>query len=203
MSAPQLKVTYFDMHGRADLTRLILTLANVPFEDERLSFPEWQQLKPTTPLAKLPLMQVDGTTYVQSMSMARYAAKIAGLYPAEPLEAFRAEMISDTLCELFETFVEINFHTKEAAAKAEKSAAFVRDVAPLKLGMLEGMVQGKFFMGDKPTFVDIQLFDTVHNALYKKIPGFSATAFPKLEAIAEAIKVDANVAAYLKKHNMA
>lgn len=202
MSAPQIKVSYFDMHGRADLTRLILTFAKVPFVDERLSFAQWAEIKHTTPLRKAPLMQVDGKTYVQSMAMARYAAKVAGLYPSDTLEAFHAEMISDTLCELFEMFVDINFHTKDAATKAEKSAAFVSEAAPLKLGMLEGLVRGKFFMGDEPSFVDIQLFDTVHNALYKKIPGFSATEFPKLEAIAERIKADPNVAAYLKKHNL-
>jgi len=202
MSAPQIKVSYFDMHGRADLTRLLLTFAKVPFEDERFSFEQWAQVKPTAPLRKAPLMQVDGKTYVQSMAMARYAAKVAGLYPTNALEAFHAEMISDTLCELFETFVDINFHTKDAETKAQKSAAFVSEAAPLKLAMLEGLVQGKYFMGDKPSFVDIQLFDTVHNALYKKIPGFSATDFPKLEAIVARIKADLSVAAYLKKHNM-
>lgn len=42
------------------------------------------ELKPTLPLGQLPVLQVDGTIYAQSMAIARYAAKLAGLYQRTP-----------------------------------------------------------------------------------------------------------------------
>lgn len=43
--APSLKLYYFDMAGRAEPIRLILTCGKVPFEDCRFPREEWAKLK--------------------------------------------------------------------------------------------------------------------------------------------------------------
>ena len=39
------KLTYFPTRGRAELIRLIFAQANLPYQDVRIDFTEWQQLK--------------------------------------------------------------------------------------------------------------------------------------------------------------
>ena len=42
-----MKLTYFNLKGRAELARLILAQAEVQYEDCRISKEEWQSLKPS------------------------------------------------------------------------------------------------------------------------------------------------------------
>jgi glutathione S-transferase len=199
--APQLKLTYFQLPARGELSRLVLTFGKVPFDDARISSAEWGVLKPKTPLGKLPLLEVDGVTYSQSMAIARYAAKLGGLYPEDPLECLRTEMISETLCELFEDYIDIFFHEKDETKKAEKTVKYLKETLPAKFGVLTSMIKGDYFLGGQVTFADIQLFDLFENPLGKFIPGFSAAPYPELNAIANRVKANPEIAAYLAKHS--
>lgn len=42
---PSYKLTYFDVRGRGEPTRLIFKAAGVEFEDKRVTFEEWGALK--------------------------------------------------------------------------------------------------------------------------------------------------------------
>lgn len=60
--SPQLKLTYFRIPARAELSRLIFHFGDVPFEDERLSRLQFLEIKPTLPLGQVPVLEVDGVT---------------------------------------------------------------------------------------------------------------------------------------------
>ena len=40
------KLTYFNGRGRAEVARLILTIAGEEFEDDRVEFSDWEAVKP-------------------------------------------------------------------------------------------------------------------------------------------------------------
>ena len=44
---PTYKLTYFNSKGRAEVTRYLFKLKNVPFEDVRLTREQWLELKPS------------------------------------------------------------------------------------------------------------------------------------------------------------
>merc|ERR1719158_1178489 len=74
MSAPSIKLTYFNIEGAAEKVRLAFVLNGVNFEDNRIGFDAWQSLKPTTKFGQLPLMEIDGAAPIaQSDAMMRYA----------------------------------------------------------------------------------------------------------------------------------
>ena len=196
---PSIKVTYFDGPGRAELTRLVLTAGGVAFEDERLDGAAFGAMKPTLPLGQLPVVTVDGTTYAQSMAMARYAGRVAGMYPTEPLDALKVDTVVETLVELVNGMVDIVWHTKEEEAKAEKTKKFVEETIPSRFGMIEKQIAGKFLLGDNMSLADVQLFDVSVNGL-ATFKEFSVSAYPKVAAIVEAVQTNENVAAYLAKH---
>lgn len=45
MAQSKIKLTYFNAKGRAEISRLILTAAEKPFEDVRIESSQWPSLK--------------------------------------------------------------------------------------------------------------------------------------------------------------
>ena len=78
-------------------SRLGFILAGVDFEDNRIKFPDWAELKPKTPNGKLPVLEIDGGPMkTQSMAMLRWAAAKYSdtLYPLnDPDTIFAAEEV--------------------------------------------------------------------------------------------------------------
>ncbi|CAH1796831.1 unnamed protein product, partial [Owenia fusiformis] len=60
------KLTYFDGQGRAELTRVIFASQDIKFEDIRVNFKDWPDMKPTTPMGMLPILEVEGTKICES-----------------------------------------------------------------------------------------------------------------------------------------
>jgi prostaglandin-H2 D-isomerase / glutathione transferase len=86
--SPSIKLTYFDIEGLAEQIRLAFALSGTEYEDSRVKFPDWPQLKPTMPYGVLPVLTVDGgPMHAQSGALLRWAGKEFSetLYPAEKL----------------------------------------------------------------------------------------------------------------------
>src|SRR5919108_97647 len=100
-AAHRLKLTYFDFDGgRGEPARLALAVAGIPFDDDRVASPEWPALKPSMPFQALPVLEVDGIVVTQSNTINRYVGKLAGLYPADPLEAAFCDEVMDAVEEI-------------------------------------------------------------------------------------------------------
>jgi glutathione S-transferase len=197
MAQPQLKLTYFDFKGRAELTRMIFHYGGVAFTDTRVARADFPTLKPKLPFGQVPILEVDNTVYSQSMAIARYAAKISGLYPAQALQALEADMFSCALTEVVEAFVGFASKMADEAGKAQKKKLFAEETVPTMFGALEKMVRGKFVLGDDMSYVDVQLLDLVENAVLWAIPTFEMKPFPKLAAVVANVKADPKINAYL------
>ena len=92
-------LTYFGLAARGFHIRVALRKAGLLTEDKRLSFADWAVFeKSSLPLGQLPALEVDGKTYCQSVPLSAYAAKLAGLYPATPLEQLGALYLAVLSC---------------------------------------------------------------------------------------------------------
>lgn len=194
----QLKLTYFDFSGRGELARLLFIFGGVTFEDNRISKPAFGALKPTLPLGQLPILEVDGVVYAQSMAISRYAAKLSGLYPQDPLQALHVDMVSETLVDLGNVFADIMFRTPDATARAEKIAKLLSETLPKQFTALDKLVKGKFFAGESATLADVQFLNVMIN-FNTNFPNYSLAGYPKLVAVVENVKANAHIAAYLAK----
>ena len=94
-AAPKkIKLTYFNIAGVAEKLRLTLMYYGVEFEDERVEFKDWPELKKTMKYGQVPLLEVDGQALFQSSAMVRWAGEFLGdgkLYPAEPMARYKVE----------------------------------------------------------------------------------------------------------------
>ena len=60
----KMKLTYFNLRGRAELARLLFKLAGKDFEDNRVDREGWQNLKPGKLLLLERLIAVEGRCYI-------------------------------------------------------------------------------------------------------------------------------------------
>jgi prostaglandin-H2 D-isomerase / glutathione transferase len=94
------EIVYFDAAGRGESLRILLHAAGIQFSDTRIKYADWYTIKPTTPLGSVPILKINGTPHVQSLALVRYAAKLAGFYPQDLLEALVVDEVLDSINEL-------------------------------------------------------------------------------------------------------
>ena len=155
---PSIKLTYFDIEGRAEPTRLALVLSGTAFEDERIKFPEWAALKPTTPYGQVPLMTIDnGPVRAQSGAMLRYVGSSFSptLYPRDKIfDIEEAIGVVDDMNKSWQPSLymgmrpekfgrPVGFNNTEEGKKlvAEMRQAWVQDELPKHLTYLQDMIE--------------------------------------------------------------
>lgn len=162
---PQLKLTYFDFHGgRAEPARLAFHIGGIAFEDHRITYAEFADVRKSTPFGQVPVLHVDGVQVTQCDAINRYAARLAGLYPADPLQAL--------LCD------EVGYVVEEASVKLgptyrmtgeeQKAArlALVNGSMPVYLRWLQSQLQahgGEYFADNRLTIADLKVFVDVRS----------------------------------------
>ncbi|KAM4781356.1 hematopoietic prostaglandin D synthase isoform 3-T3 [Cyanocitta cristata] len=103
-SMPQYKLTYFNLRGRAEISRYLFAYSGKEYEDHRIEAADWPKIKPTIPFGKLPILEVDGVIIHQSLAMARYLARESGLAGRTPVEQALADAIVDTIDDFMTLF---------------------------------------------------------------------------------------------------
>jgi len=71
MIPSKLKLTYFPGGGRAEAIRLAFFVADIPFEDERITNEQFSKRKGLLPFGQLPILEVDGVVIAQSHAILR------------------------------------------------------------------------------------------------------------------------------------
>ena len=157
---PQLKLSYFDMHGgRGEPVRLALAIGGVAFEDHRFAFPEFAEVRKTAPFGQVPVLEVDGVAVTQSDAMLRYAGKLAGLYPADAYQALLCDEVSFVV---EEAGIKIG-PTFRMAGEEQKLArlALVNGSMPVYLAWLQKQLLaqgGEYFADKRLTVADLKVF---------------------------------------------
>jgi len=162
-------------HKRAYFRRLTLALAGVEFEDCRIKFPDWKEIKPTTPYGQVPILEIDGQVRTQSMAMVRWAGHTYApdtLYPVSRIfDIEEALGVVDDAKTSFQPCFRLGMRpasfgypedyskTDEGKAKIkELREQWVKDELPKRLGFLKSLLDksnGKWLASsDEPTVVD-------------------------------------------------
>ncbi|OQR95588.1 glutathione S-transferase [Achlya hypogyna] len=167
MTAPRvIKLTYFNLTGRAEIARLALHIGGIEFEDERLSRAVVAERKAILPYGQLPVLTVDGRVFAQSSAIARYAGALSGLYPTDPLAALQVDEVLEHAKDIFDTLVPTLREPDAAKRIAMRQELAERKVAPM-CAALERRVAatkvfpGDFLLGSSLTLADLELYLTM------------------------------------------
>lgn len=198
-----IKLTYFDFNGgRAEPVRMALAIGGVDFEDIRISFAEFGQMRESFPLKAVPTLQVDDVSYTQSNAMTRYAGRLAGLYPQDPWQAFLCDevldAVEDTSIALVKTFG-LQDDEMKAAREQLVSGCFTQF-----LGFLADRLAaagGEYFAGNQLTVADFKVFvwiGTLNSGMLDHVPAdLASRVAPSLVEHMDRVANDSRVAAYL------
>jgi len=220
---PALKLSYFnDAKGRNEFIRLLLTVSNIPYEDCLIGA-EFKELrdKGILPYGQLPVLTVSTgeseTTYGQSCAIARYVAKLGGLYPdSKPDEAFFTDGIVDSWRDMTDRFYETVFHYKVIGGMLQqapypRSARYGRLVSYLNYELspmferYEGFLlpSGQLLTSSFPCWADLAIFDLVKamersltNDLFHQL----MDGKPKLQKLVQRLEDMECIQEYYKKY---
>lgn len=100
---PKYVLHYFNIRGRAEISRLIMVAGKIPFEDSRVQdrVSEWPTKKQDAPIGQLPYLEIDQLKLPQSLTIARYLAREADLAGKTNIEQAQADAVVDVRCMFF------------------------------------------------------------------------------------------------------
>jgi glutathione S-transferase len=203
---PQYKLSYFDIRGLAEPTRMMFAHADVPYTDDRVAREDWPNRKAEMPFGQMPVLEIDGKEKIaQSQAINRYLARQFGLAGKTPIEEAKVDMIADLfkdqsneIREYFMVAAGFKEGDKDKLCKEVLCPAVEKYGAYLEK-FLEQSGSG-FLVGSGPTWVDFLYADS--NAKLIDMGGDSCKhtfdKFPLLKAHIHHIHELPNVKKYVE-----
>ena len=143
--------------GRAEPVRIAFHAAGIEFEDVRISFPEFMEMRKGLRFNCVPVLETNGQAVTQSNAMCRFVGKKAGLYPDDDLQALYCDeamgAIEDLLHSMVQTF---GLEGDELKAAREKLAGGWLTVFLTGLGELLDR-GGDYFADNRLTVADLKV----------------------------------------------
>ena len=188
---------------------LALVIGGVAFEDERLNRDEMMALREAgkLPWGQLPLCTVDGSTvFAQSPAIATYCAKLAGLYPEDPIAAARVDEIVNFINQdVRERCIAPTMREPDPEKKKALRAELQETKLPEKFAMLEKRLETtKFLCGDELTLADLSVYVMLNWVGMGVLDGVNKECilkFPKLTNLVRTINEMPEVKAWNAEKN--
>ena len=201
---PTLKLTYFDIHGgRAEVTRLALIIADVPFEDNRISFQEFGETQSSMPFNAVPMLEVDGEALTQSSTISRYIGKLTDLYPEDPWQAAICDEVMDVIEDLDgQIFTMLPLTDEQKQSHREGLATGALKITLNRLEEYLTKRGGEYLADNRLTVADLKVFEWVRllqSGMLDHIPtDLADQEAPMLVAHAKKIGAHPKIEAYYK-----
>ncbi|KAM4032679.1 glutathione S-transferase P 2-like [Anomaloglossus baeobatrachus] len=192
-------LTYFPIRGRAEAIRLLLADQGASWTDDEVQMQDWaagvRDLKKNAVFGQLPRFQDGDFELYQSCTILRYLGRKYGLSGSSQQEIANIEMINDGVEDLRMKYY--IFHFLEKEPNKEK---FLAELAT-QLGYFERILSknsngSKFLVGDKISYADYNLLDTLQCVL--DFSPTSLSAYPLLSGYIERLLKRPNIIEYLK-----
>ncbi|KAK0164119.1 hypothetical protein PV328_002780 [Microctonus aethiopoides] len=196
----QFKLTYFNVMGLGEPIRFLLSYGGHKFEDIRVEREkEWLKMKPNTPFGQLPILEIDGKPYAQTLPICHYLAKNMDLIGSTELDALQIDAIVAALADLRKQ-VALFYREENAEKKAKRKEETVKTIVPFYLDKLEQLANnnGGFLHGGQLSYADIffvAIYDSLANACTIDI----TENRPKLKLLRDKILNIPNIKAWVEK----
>jgi glutathione S-transferase len=214
------KLTYFNVRGLAETTRIMFAAAKQDYQDFRFSItadmkdgkpdfstlkrPEFDAAKAAGELdaagGKVPILTVNGGEQIgQSKAIEWYLAKALGLAGSSDVEASQIDAVSETVRDIKDSYQKVK------GEDATKEKFFAEDL-PTQLALLEKSLSkgsGPWFIGSKISYADIVVFNFLTSSkgffddFDKAKAAYSGCA--RISASMEATTANAEIQAWIAK----
>lgn len=157
---PTYKLTYFDFDGgRGEPVRIAFHIAGIDFEDKRITYSEFGELRKDWRFNAVPVLEIDGAAVTQSNAMCRFVGKMAELYPADSLQALYCDEVMGAVEDLSNRIVQ-TFGLEGDELKLAREKLADGWLAVFLRGLDELLVRGggEYFADDQLTIADLKVF---------------------------------------------
>jgi len=188
-----IKFTYFDVEGGGECVRLAFALGGVAYIDDRIDMAKsWKEMKPKTKFTQLPVLTVDGGKQIaQSAGHLRFAGKLGGLIPEDPVEMMKVEEVIgvswDMVTEITPS-MQLDRRPQLYGCEGTPQEELTRRAVKLRdglsatggeidrfLGYLDQMLADNgtgWFVGDKPTIAECEVVPRIRSLRKGNRDGF-------------------------------
>jgi glutathione S-transferase len=209
-----MKLTYFNVRGLAETSRILLAIGKEEYEDfryplnvidmttfkmEKVEFDKDKaDGKLVKSLNKVPFLEVDGAVIPQSKTIERFLGKRFNMMGETDLDS----AMIDSLCECVRDFKDLYQKVRSAEKKDEAMTEWFTVTLVEKLKLLEvllGETSG-FSVSDKLSLSDVVLFAFITQFFDNKEASLNATLVaPKLRAVIDKVGELPEVVEWLDK----
>lgn len=154
---PEYKLTYFDSKALGEVIRFILSYGGVDFQDIRIDrSTSWTDIKPRMPYGQLPILEIDGKVYHQTLPICRYLAKQFDIGGKTDLDALEIDAIANSIYDFRKTLAPY-YWDKNPVTKAEKREAILNVTIPFYMKRFDDLVRknGGYFHGGELSYADL------------------------------------------------
>nr|AVC05621.1 glutathione S-transferase sigma 1 [Heortia vitessoides] len=137
---PKVVFSYFPVKALGESARLLLSYGGQDFEDKRVPPESWPEFKPSTPFGQMPVLEIDGKKYAQSLAIARYLGRKYGLAGADIEEDFEIDQNVDFLNDIRAKAATVQYESDEELKK-KKHEDFSKNVYPAQLSKLNEIIE--------------------------------------------------------------
>jgi glutathione S-transferase len=163
-----LHLRYFPFSGRAEAIRDAFRIGHIAFEDEHLTYDQFQNCRTTgeLPFGGLPVLVVETSEgqlcVAQSNAILRFAGRLSGLYPLDnPLQALKVDEALD-VGEDINCLLGPSLHEPEPEKKMAMRKQLAEDTLPFWMNCFEHLLIANgstgFIMGNSLTVADLKLY---------------------------------------------
>ena len=182
---------------RAEVLRVSLFIANIPFEDIRITKEDFREVILTgklfgtieIPFHQLPVLEIDGKIIGQTGAIARYCGKLSDLYPIDNFLSAKVDQIIDTATDIT-NLVSPSIREKNELKKKKMRVNLTNKLLPRWFNYLEKLLQkeekSKWFVNNQISIADIaiwRLLGWLKSGMLDGIPIEICDNFPKLNNI--------------------
>ena len=100
-SLPKPSIIYWNVHGRGDFCQALLYAGSVSYDLDDSTANAWPSTKEESPYGQLPYMKHGPHTIGQGGAINRYCAKLAGIFPSDPIEAAICDMHIEEVMDIY------------------------------------------------------------------------------------------------------
>ena len=203
----KIRFTYFNFpFWRAETCRLALHIGGIEFEDARLGRDELRAKKAAGefPYGQLPILEVDGKVFAQSVAIAKFCGKLSGLYPRDnDLAALKVDEFLDAAAQIT-SLVNPSMNEKDPTKRAAMREELAQQTFPRWLDFLEKrMGPDDYLVGNSLTVADLaiwRLLGWLTGGVLDGIPNDLLKPHSRLEAHFKRIDGREDIRAWMQDH---
>ncbi|CAH1953387.1 unnamed protein product [Acanthoscelides obtectus] len=138
--APSYKVTYFDLNALGEPIRVLLSYGSLEFEDVRIKYKDWPDLKPKMPYGQLPILECDGKVAHQHIAICRYLAKKVKLTGKDDWEDLTIDATVETVNDLRIKVAQF-YYEHDGTLRKKLQETLMNETIPYYIGKLEAQAK--------------------------------------------------------------